>query len=453
METPFPFEPFLVFGTMAIFLLIGIYLRARIGFFQRFLFPSCLIGGTLGLIVLNTGLFDLKATDFEAFAYHFFTISFISVGLTPSSEQQTAGGGKEIFKGAFWMACIEGVTISLQTIIGGLCVLLFAVLGVELFSTFGFFLPLGFTEGPGQAVSIGKTWEGFGFENAATIGLTFAAIGFLFAFFIGVPLVNWGIRKGHSTLGSITLPKDLLKGVIDRDKEKEPAGGLTMHSGNVDTLAFHLALVGLVYVLTYGLVVLLGKVSSVNMAKGLWGFFFFFGLMIALLIKWIMGRLGIAHLIDPGVQRRVTGWSVDFLIVATVMAVQMVIVMKYIVPIIVMSILSGIFTTWAILYLGSRLPSLNLERTAVIYGTCTGTLSSGLLLLRVADPEFSTPAVLEIGFMNLIVAPVIFASMVLVNAPVWWGWSINLVMLIHVGILVLCLALIKIFKLWGSPKF
>jgi ESS family glutamate:Na+ symporter len=453
METPFPFEPFLVFGTMAIFLLIGIFLRAQIGFLQRFLFPSCLIGGTLGLIVLHTGLFDLKATDFEAFAYHLFTISFISVGLTPGSKQQTEGGGKEIFRGAFWMACIEGVTISLQTIIGGLCVLLFAVFGVELFSTFGFFLPLGFTEGPGQAVSIGKTWEGFGFENAATLGLTFAAIGFLFAFFVGVPLVNWGIRKGHSALGGVTLPKDLLKGVMPKDKEKEPAGGLTMHSGNVDTLAFHLALVGLVYVLTYGLVALLGKVSSANMAKGLWGFFFFFGLMIALLIKWIMGRLGIVHLIDPGIQRRITGWAVDFLIVATVMAVQMVIVMKYLVPIVVMSILSGIFTTFAILYLGSRLPSLNLERTAVIYGTCTGTLSSGLLLLRVADPEFSTPAVLEIGFMNLIVAPVIFASMVLVNAPVWWGWSINLVMLIHVGILALCLVLIKVLKLWGSPKF
>ena len=141
METPFPFGPFLVFGTMAIFLLIGIFLRAQIGFLQRFLFPSCLIGGTLGLIVLHTGLIDLKATDFEAFAYHLFTISFISVGLTPSSEKQTEGGGKEIFRGAFWMACIEGVTISIQTIIGGLCVLLFAVLGVELFSTFGFFLP------------------------------------------------------------------------------------------------------------------------------------------------------------------------------------------------------------------------------------------------------------------------------------------------------------------------
>jgi ESS family glutamate:Na+ symporter len=452
MQIPFPFEPFLVFGSMAIFLLIGIFLRAKIKFLQRFLFPSCLVGGTLGLVVLNTGLLDLKATSFETFAYHLFIISFISVGLTYNADQKK-GEGRELFRGALWMALIEGVSISIQAIIGCLLVIFFVVVGVELFPTFGLFLPLGFTEGPGQALSIGKTWEGFGFENAATIGLTFAAIGFLFAFFVGVPLVNWGIRKGYSSFGSVTLPEDLLRGVISRDKEKESAGGLTMHSGNVETLAFHMALIGLVYVITYGLIIVLGKITSPNVAKGLWGFFFFFGLLIALIVRWVMTRIGILHLIDPGVQRRITGWAVDFLIVATIMAVQVVIVAKFVVPIVVMSLVSGIVTTMVIVYLGNRLETLNLERTVTIYGTCTGTLSSGLLLLRVADPEFRTPVALEVGFMNIIVAPIITASMILVNAPVWWNWSLLAVILAHVGILAFSLILLKVFRLWGTPKF
>ena len=61
------------------------------------------------------------------------------------------------------MALVEGVTFPLQAVIGGLCVILFGLFGQELFYTFGFFVPLGFTEGPGQALSIGKVWEGFGF--------------------------------------------------------------------------------------------------------------------------------------------------------------------------------------------------------------------------------------------------------------------------------------------------
>ena len=85
---------------------------------------------------------------------------------------------------------------------------------------------------------------------------------------------------------------------------------------NLDSLAFHTALVGLVYVLTYGLVKYLGHIVPADVASILWGFFFIFGLGIALGIRWIMKRLGAEHLIDPGIQRRITGWSVDFLIVS-----------------------------------------------------------------------------------------------------------------------------------------
>ena len=49
MQIPFPFEAMLTFGGLAIMLLIGVLLRARVSIFQRFLMPSCLIGGILGL--------------------------------------------------------------------------------------------------------------------------------------------------------------------------------------------------------------------------------------------------------------------------------------------------------------------------------------------------------------------------------------------------------------------
>ena len=74
MELPFPFEPFLAFGLMSIVLLIGILLRAKVKIFQRFLIPSCLTGGLLGLIVLSTGLIDMSSELLEAFAYHLFII-------------------------------------------------------------------------------------------------------------------------------------------------------------------------------------------------------------------------------------------------------------------------------------------------------------------------------------------------------------------------------------------
>jgi ESS family glutamate:Na+ symporter len=54
MQIPFPFESMLTFGGLAIMRLAGVLLRARVPLFQRFLMPSRLIGGILGLIFLNT---------------------------------------------------------------------------------------------------------------------------------------------------------------------------------------------------------------------------------------------------------------------------------------------------------------------------------------------------------------------------------------------------------------
>ena len=122
------------------------------------------------------------------------------------------------------MALTQSVIFPVQAIAGGVIVGLFGIFGIELFPTFGFLAPLGFEEGPGQALSIGKVWQGFGFEHATTIGLTFAAVGFFFSFFVGVPLVNWGIRKGLSAQGSKALPADFLTGIISKNQHRKSAG-------------------------------------------------------------------------------------------------------------------------------------------------------------------------------------------------------------------------------------
>jgi ESS family glutamate:Na+ symporter len=450
MKIPFPFEAMLVFAYLGVMLLVGVVLRAKIRLLQTFLFPSCLIGGVFGLIVLQTGAVRADAELLEAFAYHLFNISFISVGLTPADDSGNPSPRREgLIKGSWWQALVQGITFPLQASVGGLVVVLGAAVGLELFPSFGFLVPIGFTEGPGQALSMGKVWEGFGFEHAATIGLTFGAIGFFFAFFVGVPLVNRGIRKGRAVHGIAALPKDLLVGVISEGQERESAGQQTMHSANIDTLAFQAALVGLVYLLTYWLVTGLGSILPPDAGSILWGFFFFFGMAIALIIRHVMGRLGVARSIDPGVQRRVTGWAVDFLIVATVMAIQVTTVRKFLLPVSVMAVASGIVTTMVVVYFGNRVWSYNLERTVAVYGTVTGTVSSGLLLLRIVDPEFRTGVAIEIGLMNVFAVPIIVTCMVLANAPIWWGWSVGLTVLAFMGILAICLAVLRLGKFWG----
>ncbi len=454
MTSPFPFESMLVFSWLACMLLIGVVLRAKISFLQRFLFPSCLLGGIIGLFLIHTPLIHIDVFDLETFAYHFFNISFISVGLTQGNDQKkNASRSKALIKGPAWMALVQGSCFGLQAAVGGLLVILFGVLGLKLFPTFGFLVPLGFEEGPGQALSVGKVWEGFGFAQAATLGLTFATIGYFFAFFVGVPLVNWGIRKGLATHATKDLPRDLLSGIISKDRQTESAGKLALHTGNIDSMAFQAALVGLVYLLTYVFVKYIGMLLPADAAKIMWGFFFVFGLLLAVLIRLCFQKWGVAHLVDPGIQRRITGWSIDFLMVATIMAIQLLVVWKYALPIAVLSVINGWLTTLVVLYLGKRLWSYNLERTAAIYGAVTGTVSCGLLLLRIADPDFKTPVAIEIAVMNVLSIIPIGGCLLLVNAPIWWGWGVATTSIVFMGLMVTGLVLIRLLKLWGPPKF
>lgn len=454
MNAPFPFESLLIFSWLGIMLLAGVLLRATVPFLQRYLIPSCLIGGILGMVLINLNIINIECSHFETFAYHLFNISFISVGLTArSSEENENIGNRDMLKGSLLMALVQGVTFPLQAILGSLMVLAFIMAGYDLFPTFGFLVPLGFVQGPGQALSIGKAWEKLGFEHAASIGLTFAAIGFLVAFFVGVPIVNWGIRHGHASDGRKLLSTDFIKGIIARGNARESAGEQSTHSGNVDTLAFQAAMICLIYVISYFLVSQIGKHLSPALSTTLWGFFFFIGLVIALLTRKVMSSVGIDHLIDPGVQRRITGWSVDFLIVATIMAVKFTLIWKYIVPISAIAAANALATTVVVLFVGRRIWSYNLERTAAIFGTVTGTVSTGLLLLRIIDPEFKTSVALEMGFLLLFASPIIITCMLLVGAPLLWNWSMMLTIWVFTGIMAASGIAMYALGMIGKRKF
>ena len=457
MQEIFPFESMLIISSLALFLLVGVILRAKIGFFQKFLIPSCLIGGLIAMILRNLNLIQLSHATLELFVYHLFNVSFISVGLTQASKASKQGTGKEKIAGPLGMGLIQGVIFPLQAVIGGLFTLLFISLGTNLFSSFGFLTPLGFIEGPGQALSIGESWEQLAahiYTNATTVGLTFAAIGFFFAFFVGVPLVDWGIKKGLSHQTPKVLPKDFVQGIIQRNQQKKTAGSETTHPANIDSLSFHFALVGLSYLLTYGLVTLLTRVLPSDIAKMIWGFFFFFGLVVAVIIRMIISKLDIDYLVDRDVQKRITGWSVDFLIVATIAAIEIAIVWTYLLPISIISMVTGTITLLVVIYLGKRIwKKYTFERIAGIFGTVTGTVPSGLLLVRILDPEFKTPAAIDLGLTSIFAAPFVLSGMLLVNAPVLWGWSLEQSILVFVVMMIISLLLIKILGLWEKPQY
>ena len=136
-------------------------------------------------------------------------------------------------------------SLTIQGIVGfGLTLLAIATVMPGLFPSFGLFIPLGFELGPGQALSIGKGWEEMGFDGAGSVGLAFAAFGFLWASFGGVFLMNWGIKKGWlSEAQAAALRSGKTRTGIYQRRESAPIGALlTTESEAIDSMSLNVGL-------------------------------------------------------------------------------------------------------------------------------------------------------------------------------------------------------------------
>ena len=446
MNTPFPFELLIAFAIIGACLWAGAFLRARVAFFQKFLVPSSLIGGIIGLIFFNVGALPVKAEMFQAIAYHLFIISFISIGLTTARKISEQSVARQVFKGAGWMAILNTFSMSTLILFGLLLSALLGVFGMNLHPKFGYLLCLGFTQGPGQALTFGSLWQNeMGFTHGVDMALAFTFMGFFFAF-MGVPIANWGIRKGYTANGGGKIPENVLRGLHREGEEMEVAGHMPMHSGNVDSFAFQFAAVGVVYGLTYLLFFGLSKVIADMSAA--WGFFFAAALLIAALVKVVLGKLKILYLIDQGIQRRMSGWSVDFLVVATLIPISLTVVWDYIVPLLLFSCVAGAWTFAFCFYFGRRIGELGFERMVTMYGVNCGTMANGLLLLRIVDPEFRTTVSIECGSYVLLVFPGITACLLVMTNADRWGLGFWTVIGIFVALSALCLLLLKVLGYW-----
>jgi ESS family glutamate:Na+ symporter len=415
---------FIDLGLIAVALLISTVIRAKVPFFQKYLIPNAITAGFILLPFYNylAPLLGLGTHGLESLVYHLLTISFISMSLRSASAK---GSGRRVFATA--VTVISHYT--LQVVIGlGLTVLFIKTVRPDLFLNFGFLLPLGYALGPGQALSIAKPWESAGFAHAGNLGLIFAALGYLWACIGGVWLINYGLRKGwldkdaHAAIGK----KSLRIGILGRG-EKGPVGAiLRTDTEAIDSLSYHLVLVLGVYLVAYlvlklvtwPLIAYAGTMGR-QLAETLWGISFVFGSLVAMAVKALMRALKIDHTLDEGTFNRIAGGAVDIMVTAALGAIAITTVARYWLPVATIGIVGGVATVAGCLWMSSRLfDTHKFGRAIMLYGNMTGTLSTGIALLRIVDPEFETPVAADYMFSNGITFAMAIPMILLLNQPI-----------------------------------
>ena len=421
-------------------------LRTRIAALHRLGIPDCILAGVIGLILgpSVSGLVNIDTSVLESVVYHGLALIFITVGLQRPAKGGSSAGGKSMAFAIPFLAVMQGfIGLSLVLIIS-------AITAEALHPGFGLLLPLGFNQGPGQALSMGQAWEASGLTDGSQIGLIIAAIGFLWAIVAGIPLIAWGKRRGLLTPTQTT----------DSDTPMQTA--LPQPEGSaVAPLTLHLVCIGCVYLATYGVVSNLASALSgkPQLSAMVWGFHFLIGVGLALALRNLVTRFGSGTglPLHDGLLGRTSSVMVDVVTCSALAAVQIGVLKTHFIPILVITTIGGGLTLLVTIWLARRaFPESPFEHGVVLFGLATGTLPMGLALLRQIDPKLEGPAPAS-AVLGAVGALVLSAPLLLVVLPIpvgAWPDGFPGVVWLTVGILFIYLSLL-LLGWWrlGSLKF
>lgn len=446
----------IAFGLASIMLCIGMVAKTKIPLLKNMLVPVSVVAGMIGMIIMNTGLITATDSDvFTSIVTHLFTLTFISIGLTSSSKPDNKtenNDEKEIVKGSIGLGFIWNLLYALTPAVGAIVILLIGgYFGMDAF--YALLAPFAFTQGPGQAATFGTIFEQqYGIENAAMVGMTFAAIGFIACFLVGVPLAKYGIKKRLAkNLGQTHIQGFIKRGYYTKDDERKPMGHETIYSGNMDTMTFHFAIMGICFVMALGMAELISFIPGLG--SSLSGILFIYGMLAGYLVKFTMKKLNIEFMMDNTFQTKITGWATDYLVVGSFMAVQFGIIGEWIVPILIESIVIVLLTVLIVIYFGQRMGGNDdFSRTLGLFGTATGTVPGGIALIRIIDPSLKSNTAIELGMMNIpMMCSFVTVSTILSIAS--GAVSMTAGILLLLAPIPIYLIVLKIFKVWGKKSY
>lgn len=383
-------------GVIAGSILLANLLRRKVKFIRKSLMPTAVLAGFILLLLNNINIININMQFMEMLTYHCLAIGFIAMSLRIPSKENGSGaliGSKSgaLIVSTYLVQAIVGLVISLG--------LAYTIMP-DFFKASGILLPMAYGQGPGQANNVGTTYQALGMTGGRTFGLSLAAAGYLCACVVGVVFLNIYSRKEklnrrnaeHEVSGSVTVD-------AFQDKNEIPV------SESIDRLSVQVALVFFVYLFTYlatwGITGLLEAVApgvAATVATLLWGFNFIIGSMLAMVTRLTIRGLRNLKIMNRQYQNnyllsRISGLAFDIMIVAGIASINIDDLSGMWLPFILMAVLGGIVTFMYLMYMSKKLyPGYVFEGFFSMYGMLTGTISSGVLLLREIDPEYETPA-------------------------------------------------------------
>lgn len=387
-------------GIISALLLVGKLIRVKVKLIQKLFIPPSLLAGVLGLALGPNGLGWLPLSGSMG-TYAAVLIALVFGALPLSSPKFSA---KEVAGrvGPMWAYAQLGMLVQ-WGLMGLFGFFVLKVIWPELNDAFGVMLSTGFYGGHGTAAAIGEAFNGLGWDEAASLGMTTATVGVICAIIGGLIMIKWAAKNKQTAFIAdfADLPNELRSGLVPEEK-REPIGTTTTSAISIEPLTFHLALVLLVAFLGYSM-----SVGVKQLYPQLELPVFSCAFIVGLVLKKIFDATKVTNYICANTTQRIGSMATDLLVAFGVASIKLGVVVKYALPLVVL-IVAGALIVFAItFFFGRRLSKTYwFERTIFAWGWWTGTMAMGIALIRIVDPKLASKAMDDYALAYLPIAPV-----------------------------------------------
>ncbi|GAA1054693.1 sodium/glutamate symporter [Dietzia natronolimnaea] len=407
-------------------LLIGKIIRVKVGIVQSLFLPSSIVAGALLLLlgpeVLGrfggpwgeNGLFTEPMVEvWSSLPGLLISVIFATMFLgqkLPTAKRAVKLVGPQLSLG---VSLASG-----QYVVGLLLAALILVPTLAAAPMTGALIEIGFEGGHGTAAGMRPVFDELGFGEGADLAVGLATVGIVGGIVIGIALINWAVRTGKTEIitGSAKMSIEEQKGLF-REDEYYSAGKMTSRPSSVEPLSLHIAIVTVAILV--GLAILEGlrwieqaTYASVmldeNTPLEIFAYvpLFPIALLGGVIVQYVATKAGFAHVIDAQIMLRIQGWALDFLIVAAIATLSLQAIGENIGVFVILAVAGIGFNVAVFLLLAPRIIGRYwFERGIGDFGQSMGVTATGLILMRVVDPQAESPAFEAFGYKQLVFEP------------------------------------------------
>ncbi|MGY2079558.1 sodium/glutamate symporter [Modestobacter sp. SYSU DS0657] len=410
---------------LGVLLLVAKLIRIRSRIAQKLFLPSSIIGGFLALLIgpeVIGSVAEAIGGEDAPLTGGLWPAEFLDVwaslpGLLISVVFATLFLGERIprVKEAAELAGPQlalGVTMaSGQYVIGLLLAVLLLVPFLGQDPMVGALIEVGFEGGHGTAAGLGSTFADLGFPEGQDLALGLATVGVVSGVVVGIALINWGVRTGRAQVLEDDAKTSLAeqRGLYEREEQK-PAAMLTVRTASVEPLAIHFAIVAVAILVGLALLEGLQALEAALWADTVELFEFVPLFPLAMIggvaVQKVVDRFDRTGIVDRQMMLRIQGIALDLLIISALATLSIQAIADNWVTFLVLAVAGLSWNVSVFVFLARRMiPRFWFERGIGDLGQSLGVTATGLILIRVADPNAATPAMEAFGYKQLAFEP------------------------------------------------